>query len=84
MHAYIFVAPTPYALVVGEDGTFAFPAIEPGSYTLTVLSQGHELVRTVDLVGPRTEVGYYALALGAVAHQQAPGRVGLTRRLSGP
>ena len=34
MHAYIVVTDTPFA-VTGEDGTFAFRGVPPGTYTLT-------------------------------------------------
>jgi plastocyanin len=65
MHAFIYVASTPYATRVGNDGTFTFDAVEPGSYKLTMLSQGHELLRSVDIVGPRTEIsGLMPLAPG--------------------
>jgi plastocyanin len=56
MRAFIYAASTPYATIVGNDGTFTIDAVEPGAYRLTMLSQGHELQRTVDVVGPRTEV----------------------------
>lgn len=56
MHAEIFVAPTPHALIVGDEGTFTFPAVAPGPYKLSVMTQGQERVQQVNVAAPRTEL----------------------------
>jgi plastocyanin len=56
MHADIFVTSAPYAVVADENGTFTFPEVAAGSYTLALYAGGRRIERTVEVTGPRTEV----------------------------
>jgi hypothetical protein len=63
MQAFIYVTSTPYATRAGQDGTFSFEEVEPGSYTLKVESEGRQLIQAVDIAAPRTDIaGLTALA----------------------
>jgi plastocyanin len=56
MHADIFVTSAPYAVVADESGSFTFPDVVPGPYTLALYSGGRRIERPIDVSGPRTEV----------------------------
>ena len=56
MQAFIYVASTPYATRADLDGTFTFGDVEPGSYKLTMESEGRQLIQSVDVVAPRTDI----------------------------
>lgn len=56
MHADILVTSTPYAVVADNDGTFTFPDVSPGSYTLTVYYGGRRIERAIEVAGSRTEL----------------------------
>lgn len=56
MQAFIYVAATPYATRAGQDGVFTVDEVEPGSYRLTMQSEGRQLNQSVEIVAPRTDI----------------------------
>ena len=56
MNAQIFVAETPHVVVADADGSFAFEAIEPGAYTLSIYSGGERQDRKIQVASGRNEV----------------------------
>ena len=58
MTAFVFVSPTPYAVVADLDGEFTLSGVPPGSYTLTVWSTDTALVseRAVEVGEGPTEL----------------------------
>lgn len=56
MHADIFVASTPYAVLADDDGRFTLSDVLPGVYKLTAHVGGRHLERQVQVTSPRTEL----------------------------
>lgn len=50
MSADIFVASTPFASRVGNDGSFAFSGVPPGAYVLTIYSGANTTEKPVEVV----------------------------------
>ncbi len=50
MSATIFVAPTPLAAAVGQDGSFVIENVQPGPYRLTVYNGGTTNEQSIDVV----------------------------------
>ena len=56
MSATVFSATTPYAMLAESDGRFAFDAVPPGAWKLTVYAGGRRLQRDIDVNGPVTSL----------------------------
>jgi plastocyanin len=57
MFAMIAVVATPYAAVADERGNFLILNVIPGAYTMTASSGARDVVRSVDITGPHTDIG---------------------------
>jgi len=57
MRAGIVVTSTPYTGVADERGSFTFPDVAPGLYTLRLYGEGPPRERVVEVSGPRTDIG---------------------------
>ena len=56
MTASIFAATTPFTMLAGSDGRFAFDDIPPGPWTVTVYTGGKQLHKDVEIKSEVTEV----------------------------
>lgn len=56
MRATVVVTMTPHAVLADQSGAFQFSDIQPGRYTLTVMSDTGTVERTIEVAAPRTEV----------------------------
>jgi plastocyanin len=57
MSALIISASTPYAMMADAEGHFLFEDVEPGAYLVTIYSGSEKIDRSIEVSGPRTEVG---------------------------
>jgi plastocyanin len=56
MSATIFVGDTPFAAVVGQDGTYTIANVPPGSFTLTVYNGSQTRERQLQVVAGLNEL----------------------------
>lgn len=57
MRATVVATNTPYAVYADGSGSFTFPSVSPGQYTLRVAHDGRETTRVVDIAGANTNLG---------------------------
>lgn len=56
MSALIISASTPYATIVGSDGTFTMAGVEPGAYTVVMIAGGVRTERAVEIAAGRNNL----------------------------
>jgi plastocyanin len=56
MTASIFAATTPFTVMAGSDGSFAFDDVPPGAWTVTVYTGGKRLHKDLEVTAGLTEV----------------------------
>ena len=56
MAASVFAATTPYTLLAGSDGRFAFTDVPPGAWRVVVYAAGRRLERDIDVKGGSMQV----------------------------